>query len=139
MYNRLNVIRGILADIVNASKINKIATTDKTVYSVMELRIKQAKTAAAEFENAKRDDLKEKEEAQINIIQEYLNEKETFTDEEISNAAIKVMKMIEEDGRKVTMGKVINGLVKIGGPFDGKPVEMATVTRIVRNLTSSMQ
>lgn len=102
----------------------------------MELRIKQAKTAAAEFENAKRDDLKEKEDAQINILQAYLNEKETFTDEEISNAAIKVMRMIEEDGRKVTMGKVISGLVKIGGPFDGKPVEMATVTRIVRNLTS---
>lgn len=134
---RLNVLRGILADIVNSSKINRAITQDNQVVALLNSRIKLSQNAAAEFAAAERDDLKANEEAQVSILQEYLDGLEKVSEEDIKDAALKALDILRTEGKKIHMGAIIKLLVGPDGPFQGKYLNMPSLTRIVREIIFS--
>ena len=127
----MNAVRGILAEITNFSKMNKPVTTDAQIVAMLRSRAKLSKSAAADFSAAKRDDLKEKEEAQIAVLQEYIESVKMVSEEEILNLAAETVKRLKLEGKGIYMGSVIKGLLEA---LNGKPVEMASVSRIVREV-----
>lgn len=111
--------------------MNKSVSTDAQIISMLRSRAKLSKTASEDFRAAKRDDLREKEEAQIAVLQEYIESVKTVSEEEILILAAEAVNRLELEGRGIFMGSVIKGLLKA---LDGKPVEMASVSRIVREV-----
>ena len=69
--SRLPVLRALLSDITNASKTAQPIATDKQLQKRMRKRAKACLDAAAQFEKAQRMDLKQKEEAEAAMLEEY--------------------------------------------------------------------
>lgn len=124
-------VRGVLAEITNLSKMNKSVSTDAQIVAMLRSRAKLSKSASEDFRAAKRDDLRKKEEAQIAVLQEYIESVKMVSEEEILILAAEAVNRLELEGRGVFMGSVIKGLLEA---LDGKPVEMASVSRIVREV-----
>ncbi len=129
-------MRGILAEITNFSKINKPVTTDGQVIAMLRSRAKLSKSAAADFGSAQRADLKEMEDAQIAVLEEYIGSVEMVTEDEIAKLAADSTKILESKGKGIKQGMVIKNLLNA---LDGRPVEMANVTRIVRDTVHEWQ
>ena len=97
---------------------------------VLQKLVKQRKDSASIFREQNRIDLAEPEEAQANIISEFLPKQ--LSESEIENLVIGVITQISAEGMK-DMGKVM-GIVsnKLAGKADGK-----TISNIVREKLSS--
>jgi uncharacterized protein YqeY len=97
---------------------------------VLQKLVKQRKDSASIFREQNRIDLAEPEEAQANIISEFLPKQ--LSESEIENVVIGVITQISAEGIK-DMGKVM-GIVsnKLAGKADGK-----TISNIVREKLSS--
>jgi len=97
---------------------------------VLQKLVKQRKDSASIFREQNRIDLAEPEEAQANIISEFLPKQ--LSESEIENIVIGVITQISAEGMK-DMGKVM-GIVsnKLAGKADGK-----TISNIVREKLSS--
>ncbi|MCJ1419695.1 hypothetical protein MMC32_006051 [Xylographa parallela] len=132
--NRLNVLRGILAETTNASKTSSPFKTDIQLLSLLKKRAAASKAAAQEFGAARRDDLKDKEEAQVEVLEEYAAKVETVGTDEIMEAIAKVVEEMRTDGVSVNKGSVLKAVIGAGGVLDGKPVEKAEVARIVMRM-----
>lgn len=127
----MNAVRGVLAEITNFSKMNKSVSTDAQIVAMLKSRAKLSKSASEDFRAAKRDDLREKEEAQIAVLQEYIESVKMVSDEEILNLAAEAVTRLELEGKGIFMGSVIKSLLEA---LDGRAVEMASVSRIVREV-----
>lgn len=111
--------------------MNKSVSTDAQIVAMLRSRAKLSKSASEDFRAAKRDDLREKEEAQIAVLQEYIESVKMVSEEEILNLAADAVNTLKLEGRGIYMGSVIKNLLEA---LDGKPVEMASVSRIVRDV-----
>lgn len=131
--NRLNVLRMLLAEITNASKTASPINNDMQVLALLRKRSAAAKAAADEFAAANRSDLKDKEEAQVAVMEEYAGVVQTVSDEEVRKA-VEELKKETAAGEKVDKGKFLRKLIGPGGVFEGKPVEKASVVRIVQEV-----
>lgn len=99
--------------------------TDEDVLSVIQKEAKQHKDSIEQFKNAGRDDLVEKEEAELKILEAYLPEQ--MSEDEIRKL---VSEAIAQTGASspADMGKVMGALMpKTKGKADG-----ALVSKIVR-------
>jgi uncharacterized protein len=118
---RLSVIRMVKASLQNESiKLGKSELSEDEDLSILSRELKQRKDSLQEFKSAGRDDLVEKLEMEINIIQEYMPEQ--LSDEELS--AI-VRETIQETGAssKKDMGKVMSAIMpKVKGKADGSKI-----------------
>ena len=90
--------------------------------------------AAQEFSAANRNDLTDKEEAQIAVLEEYAGEVDTVGEEEITRVVGEVIGKMRTEQKKVDLGTVLKALVGPAGEFDGKPVEKAEVAKIVKGM-----
>lgn len=131
---RLNVLRGLLGDIVSSSKIGRTVIDDNQVVAILKSRLRLSEKAAAEFAAAKRDDLKANEDAQVSVLQGYMDGLDKISEEDIKNAALEALDIVRNEGKKMHMGAIIKRLVGPGGPFHGKYLDMPSVTRIVREV-----
>ncbi|SLM33703.1 Uncharacterised domain YOR215C, mitochondrial [Lasallia pustulata] len=136
--NRLNVLRSLLAEITNASKTSSPITTDLQLLSLLRKRAAMSRTAAQEFGAAKRTDLKDKEEAQVAVLEEYAGEVDTIGEEEITRVVGEVIGRMVSDEKKLDLGSVLKNLLGPGGAFNGKPVEKAEVAKIVASLMADL-
>lgn len=133
--NRLDVLRGILAETTNQSKSSsKPLSSDAQILSILRKRAKAAEDAAAGFKSAKRMDLTEKEMSQLSVLEEYINGVETVGEEEIRKLAGQVIGQRKLDGLPVTKGNVIKALKGPNGAFGDRIVEMETVAQIVEGM-----
>jgi uncharacterized protein len=118
---RLSVIRMVKASLQNESiKLGKNELSQDEDLSILSRELKQRKDSLQEFKSAGRDDLVEKLETEIKIIQEYMPEQ--LSDEELS--AI-VQETIQETGAssKKDMGKVMSAVMpKVKGKADGAKI-----------------
>lgn len=131
--NRLNALRGLLAEVTNQAKTSNPIKTDMQLLSLLRKRTAQAKAAGEEFKAAGREDLLEKEESQVAIFEEYAGGVETMSENDITDAVTKVveeMKAVAEG--KVNMGEVLKKLLGSGGSLEGKPVDRSEVARLVK-------
>jgi uncharacterized protein YqeY len=103
------------------------------VLSILRKKLSASKTASQEFADAKRDDLKQKQDAEIAILDEYAGQVETFSEDRISEVVEEVVKTMEgSSSAKVNAGLVLKELFKPGGALQDKPVEKAQVAAIVK-------
>ncbi|MFD2046107.1 GatB/YqeY domain-containing protein [Ornithinibacillus salinisoli] len=114
----LSVIRMVKASLQNESiKLGKSDLSDDEELTVLSRELKQRKDSLQEFKSAGRDDLVEKLETEINVLQEYMPKQ--LSEEELE--AI-VQETIQETGAssKSDMGKVMSAIMpKVKGKADG--------------------
>ena len=130
----MNVLRAILAETTNASKTSTPIKTDIQLLSLLRKRIAASRSAAQEFGDAKRDDLRDKELAQVAVIEEYASGVETVGQDFIAEVVARVIGAMRTNGQILNMGTVLKALVGPGGELDGKPVDKAEVARIAKGM-----
>jgi uncharacterized protein len=89
-----------------------------------------SKAASEEFAQARRDDLKAEQDAEIAVMDEYASQVDTFGEEEISNAIEQAFETLKGTA-KTNAGTVLKELLRPGGTLDGKPVEKSKVAKMV--------
>lgn len=131
--NRLNALRGLLAEVTNQAKTSNPIKTDMQLLALLRKRTAAAKSAGDEFKAAGREDLLEKEEAQVAIFEEYAGGVETMPESDIKNAVTEVVDEVKAVAQgKVNMGDVLKKILGPGGSLEGKPVDRSEVARIVK-------
>ena len=128
---RLEALRAIKsALILLKTEDRNLPIIETKEVQVLQKLVKQRKDSASIFREQNRIDLAEPEEAQANIISEFLPKQ--LSESEIENVVIEVITQISADGMK-DMGKVM-GIVsnKLEGKAFGK-----TISNIVREKLSS--
>lgn len=136
---RLTVLRGVMAATLNASKTANPVNTNAKVVALLRKTAKASQDAVAEFREAGREDLVEKEENQIKILEAYADDGSVKVDPaEVEAAAKEVLAKLKEEaaGGAVKAGDVIKVLVSPGGPLDGKDVDRAEMARTVKKLVA---
>jgi uncharacterized protein len=103
------------------------------VLALLRKRIIGSKAASEEFAQAKRDDLKEKQDAEIAVMDEYAGQVETFAEEDLSKAIEQAYQKLQ-DTAKVNAGTMLRELLGPGGTLDGKPVEKSQVAKMVQDM-----
>tara|TARA_Y100000588_G_scaffold53677_1_gene50687 strand:- start:2053 stop:2499 length:447 start_codon:yes stop_codon:yes gene_type:complete len=125
------VLRTMLSEIRNAEINSQTTLDDEGIISVLTKQVQQRKDSVEAYEAANRQDLVEKETAEINIISVYLPEQ--LPQEEVERI---IEDVISQSGSSSLddMGKVM-GLVmpQVRGRADGKIVN-AIVTKKLREL-----
>ncbi len=96
-------------------------------------RLSSSRSASEEFAQAKRDDLKEKQDAEIAVMDEYAGRIETFAEEDISKAIKEAYQSLKGTA-KINAGMVLKELLRPGGTLDGKPVEKSQVATMVQEM-----
>ena len=105
--SKLTVIRGLQAAIKQIEIDERIELDDTQVLAVIEKQIKQRKESVKAFEGAGRDDLASKEQAELEILSQFLPE--AMTEEELDSIIAQTITAQEATSMK-DMGKVMNSL-----------------------------
>ncbi|MGV3488018.1 MAG: GatB/YqeY domain-containing protein [Tuberibacillus sp.] len=125
---RLSTIRMLKAALQNESiHLNKDLSEDEAL-TVLSRELKQRKDSLQEFKNADRDDLAQKVQGEIEIIQSYMPEQ--LSDEELEKL---IDEAIAESGAtsKADMGKVMQLIMpKVKGKADGGKVNRFVQQRL---------
>ncbi|KAF2475806.1 GatB/YqeY domain-containing protein [Lindgomyces ingoldianus] len=127
---RLNVLRSLLAEITNASKTAKPIQTDGQLLSLVQKHISSSQQAIDEFEKARRLDLVEKEQGQVDILQAYVDEIPKLGEAEVDGMVEDVMRGLQ--AKPLNFGSVMRGMVEV---IQGRPVDMEYVRTAVRKVT----
>ena len=127
---RLSTLRLLTAAMKQKEVDERIELDDAQVLSILEKMIKQRKESIAQFEKASRQDLADKEKAEIAVLSAYLPQR--MSDAEIQKAIDSVVSETGAAGAK-DMGKVMAALkAKLAGRAD-----MAAVSGLVKARLSS--
>ena len=124
-----DVIRFIMSAIKQIEVDERKELTDADIEAILLKQIKQRNDAIEQFKSGDRDDLVEKNEAEIAILQRYLPE--PMSEEELKTV---LEEIIAETGAQSMkdMGKVMGAAkAKIGSRADGK-----TINQMVKSLLS---
>lgn len=134
--NRLSVLRSLMSQTLNASKTAAPIRTDLQMLALLRKTAGASRVASAEFKSAGREDLVEKEEAQVRILEEYAGAVETVDEESIVRAVTNVVAKLEAEGAKVQMGEVLK---RAFAPdvLGEKPVERGEVARVVKQILAA--
>ena len=125
---RLGAIRLILADIKRIEVDERIEIDDSRVLAVLDKMAKQRRESIEQFQGAGREDLAEKEQYELGLIQAYLPE--PLGEEELQAL---IRSAIEEQGASGMrdMGKVMNALRgQVQGRADMKAVSQAVKSQL---------
>ncbi|OEH93697.1 GatB/YqeY domain-containing protein [Bacillus solimangrovi] len=118
---KLAVIRMVKASLQNeAIKLGKDQLSEDEGLTVLNRELKQRKDSLHEFRAAGRDDLADKTQAELDVLQAYMPEQ--LSDEELN---VIVKETISEVGAtsKADMGKVMSAIMpKVKGKADGSQV-----------------
>lgn len=109
---KLNTLRGLLAGFTNELVAQKRKPNeeleDKDAQNVLKRQIKQRKESIEQFKKGNRNDLAEKEEAELKILEKYLPEQMSKEDiEKIVDLKIKELGITDKSGVGKLMGAVI--------------------------------
>ena len=105
--SKLTVIRGLQAAIKQIEIDERVELDDSRVLAVIEKQIKQRKESIKAFEGANRQDLASKEQAEVEIISQFLPA--AMTEEELDSIIAQTISAQEATSMK-DMGKVMNSL-----------------------------
>ncbi|KAL7816619.1 hypothetical protein V8C26DRAFT_428867 [Trichoderma gracile] len=134
---RLSVLRSIMSANLNASKTASPIRTDVQLVALIRKLQKSAQDAVADAQTAGRDDLVQKENQQIAILDEYIAASgvQTIGEAEIRvliNEAIEAAKGAGAAGKSL-MGDVMK---RVNSALEGKDVDRKSVAALVKELTS---
>lgn len=129
---RLNVLRAIISEVNNASKTSNPVTNNMQVLTMLKKRKTASKAAAAEAVEAKRQDLRQKQESEIAILDEYAGQVDVMSEEETAQAVDAIIESLKLKGEKVNPGAVLRDLRQKEVTERGKAVESAVVAKLVQ-------
>lgn len=132
MLSRLNVLRAIIAEANNAAKTSSPIKDNMQMLALLRKRRAASKTAAVEFLQNKREDLSQKQEEEIVVLDEYAGRVKVMSEEETANYVDEAISNITSSEGKKNPGTVLKELLKIGGPLEGKPVDKSVLARLVK-------
>ena len=121
----LKAVRMILEAIKQKEIDERIELDDAQVMTVIQKMVKQRKDSISQFSDAGRTDLVEIEEAELEIINNYMPEQ--LSDEEVESFVDKAINDSGSDSMK-DMGKLM-GMLK--GQLDGK-ADMGAVSQLIK-------
>ena len=101
---RLSTVRLLLAAMKQKEVDERVELTDADVLAILEKMIKQRRESIAQFEKAARQDLADKEKAEIEVLSAYLPQK--MSDAELAQAVAAAVSEAGASGIK-DMGKVM--------------------------------
>ena len=130
--SRLDVLRGLIADVTNAAKTSKPVASDGQMLNIIRKRIKNSEAAVEEFQNANRDDLKVREVAQIAVLESYIGESASLGEDEITRVIQDVIGRLRTEETVVNQGSVMKSLVGAGGTLEDQAVDRQVVARLVK-------
>ena len=126
---RTTVLRMILAEIQKIEIDEKSDLNELQITSILEKMIKQRNDAIAQFEQAKRQELADKEKQEIEIIKEFLPEQ--MSDEEGTELVSKIISEVGAQDMK-DMGKVMGSLK----PLVSGKADAGVVSQLVKKALS---
>ena len=126
---RTTVLRMILADIQKIEIEEKSDLDELQITSILEKMIKQRNDAIAQFEQAKRQELADKEKQEIEIIREFLPEQ--MSEEEVSELVSKIISEVGAQDMK-DMGLVMGSLK----PLIAGKADAGVVSQLVKKALS---
>lgn len=131
--NRLAVLRSLLTSTLNASKTSSPINTDMQMLALIRKNANASRAATEEFKGAGRQDLAEKEECQLKIMEEYAGSVELMGEDEIRSTVQNVVNTMKSEGAKMQMGDILK---KVFAPevLGGAAVEKAEVAKIVKEI-----
>ncbi|KAL7894526.1 Yqey-like domain-containing protein [Trichoderma sp. SZMC 28014] len=134
---RLSVLRSIMSANLNASKTSSPIRTDVQLVALIRKLQKSAQDAVADAKAAGRDDLVDKENQQISILDEYVagSGVQSLGEAEIKaliNDAVEAAKGAGAAGKSL-MGDVMK---RVNAALEGKDVDKKSVAALVKELTS---
>lgn len=127
----------MISETNNAAKTASPIQTDIQLLSLIRKRATAAKEAAEQFAVAERPDLKEKEDAQVAVLEEYASQVKTLSVEEVEAIIAAEITAMKEAGKKLDIGQVLKGLFAPGGALDGKPADRKEVASLVKKAVSA--
>lgn len=132
---RLAVLRSLLSQTLNASKTTSPIITDMQMLALLRKTANASRAASAEFLTAGRQDLADKENGQVGILEEYAEGVEMMGAEEITRVVGEMLDAIKKEGGNLQIGDVLK---RVFGPevLGDKQVDRADVARIVKKLMS---
>ena len=128
---RLDVLRGLIAETTNAAKTSSPVTTDSHVLKLIQKRIRSSQEAVTEFEAAKRVDLKEKEAAQIRVLENYMEDSNIMSEADVTKIIQDSIGKMKAKGKKADKGSVMKALVGPGGTLENQLVDKKDLARVV--------
>ncbi|KAF2733310.1 GatB/YqeY domain-containing protein [Polyplosphaeria fusca] len=126
---RLTVLRSLLAEITNASKTPKPIANDTHLLALLQKTIASSNKAIDEFEAAKRQDLVDKEKAQVDVLEGYVDEIPKLGADEVDSIIKDVVEGFAEGERK--FGRVMK---EVARKIAGRPADMQEVTRRIKEM-----
>ena len=126
---RTTVLRMILAEIQKIEIEEKSDLDELQITSILEKMIKQRNDAISQFEQAKRQELADKEKQEIEIIREFLPEQ--MSEDEVSELVSKIISEVGAQDMK-DMGKVMESLKPL---ISGK-ADAGVVSQLVKKALS---
>jgi len=137
------VLRAVISETNQAASGPSPIKTDLQILALLRKRKAASRAAAKEAEDAKREDLKEKQEKEIEILDEYASAVKTVPVLELRTIVRGAVEALRSDRNAspsdLKPGVVMKELLKPGGVLDGKPVENAQLAEIVRETIMSKQ
>ncbi|KAK5998696.1 Altered inheritance of mitochondria protein 41 [Cladobotryum mycophilum] len=134
---RLSVLRAIMSANLNASKTSSPIRTDVQLVALIRKLQKSSQDAVADAQAASREDLVDKENQQLQILEEYVAGSGIQT---LGEAELRVLiqNAIEASKSAGTAGKSLLGDVmkRISGSLEGKDVDRKSIANLVKELTS---
>ncbi len=118
---KLNVIRGLRAELQNAEKEKRSSLTPEEEVSILQREIKRRKEALSDYLKSGREDLHEQLKEEIQILEDYLPQQ--LSDEEIRQI---IHQAVEETGAVSPReaGKVMGKIMpRVKGQADGNRVK----------------
>ncbi|MFW6147008.1 MAG: GatB/YqeY domain-containing protein [Thermodesulfobacteriota bacterium] len=127
---KTSVLRGLKAAIKNKQvELRSENLTDEQIYGVVQSEVKKRKEAIVQFNQGSRQDLAEKEEAELAILSGYLPRQ--LSEKEIKDIVAQVIDEVSASSPK-DLGKVMkSAMAKCAGMADGREVN-----RLARELLS---
>ena len=128
---RRSVLRIVRSELHNEEKDQQKSLDEESVMAVINNLAKRNRESIEEFKKGNRADLVEREEAELQVLLEYLPQQ--FTEEEISQLAIKIVQETASKGPS-DKGKVMSAIMpQVRGKADG-----AIVNKIVMGILENL-
>jgi len=129
--DELEVLRTVMADAKNlaiSSQLDRSGLPDELMLKVLRKAVKTREESARMYADARRTDLADKENFQIEVIQRYLPAAVSEAEVEVIVDTV-IVELGAQD--KAAMGKVIKEtLSRLGGRADGKTVQQIVAARL---------
>ena len=118
--HRRDTLRTVIAAVQNAAKEKREPLSDEETLAVITKQVKTRRESIKAFQDAGRDDLADKEQSEIDVLQPYLPEQ--MSEDEVRALVIEAVAATGATSPR-DMGKVMGALMpKVKGRADGKLV-----------------